>query len=81
MVTFVFSVDDDPPHSGFSLGHLDITGSMGTATTRGSRSPDERMMVYPQVTQLLWDTRVLADAGKGQRSFTGIDTTFDLRSG
>ncbi|CCH29469.1 hypothetical protein ABZ816_16020 [Actinosynnema sp. NPDC047251] len=77
MPSFAFSVDDDPPHSGFSLGHLDVSGSDGTATTRG-HVPDERLMVYLAAAQLLWDVRVLVDAGRGTRKFVGTDSSFTL---
>ncbi|MET0136316.1 MAG: hypothetical protein ABW215_22255 [Kibdelosporangium sp.] len=80
MVSFVFSVDDDPPHSGFSLGHLDVAGSDGVVSTRGHR-PDQRLMVYLSAAQLLWDVRVLLDAGKGHRVFVGADSTFKLTLG
>ncbi|WP_067840111.1 hypothetical protein [Nocardia lijiangensis] len=79
MVAFVFSVDDDPQHSGFSLGHLDVCGSAGRVTTRGRQFPDERMMVYPSALLLLAGARILADRSKGQGSFEGIDSTFTLR--
>ena len=77
MPSFAFSVDDDPPHSGFSLGHLDVSGSDGTATTRG-HVPDQRLMVYLSAAQLLWDVRVLLDAGRGTRKFVGADSSFTL---
>ncbi|MFD7657436.1 hypothetical protein ACFV4N_25960 [Actinosynnema sp. NPDC059797] len=77
MPFFTFSVDDDPPHSGFSLGHLDVSGSHGTATTRG-HVPDERLMAYLAAAQLLWDVRVLVDAGRGRRKFVGTDSSFTL---
>jgi hypothetical protein len=77
MPSFTFTVDDEPPHSGFSLGQLDVAGSAGTATTRG-HTPDQRVMVYLSAAQLLWDVRVLVDNGRGKRSFVGADSSFTL---
>lgn len=77
MVSFTFSVDDEPPHSGLSLGHLDVIGRDGTASTRGGTS-DQRLMVYLSAAQLLWDVQVLLDAGHGTRAFVGADSSFTL---
>ncbi|MFI9811351.1 hypothetical protein [Saccharothrix variisporea] len=77
MPSFAFSVDDDPPHSGFSLGHLDVSSRNGSATTRG-HTPDQRLMVYLSAAQLLWDARVLVEAGRGTRTFVGADSSFAL---
>lgn len=77
MVSFIFSVDDEPPHSGFSLGHLDIVGRDGAASTR-AKVPDQRLMVYLSAAQLLWDAQVVLEGGSGTRTFVGADSSFSL---
>ncbi|MFF2082374.1 hypothetical protein ACFVVM_01270 [Nocardia sp. NPDC058176] len=79
MVDFAFTVRDNPPEDGYSLGDLDVSGSAGSVTTRGLEAPDQRMMVYPSAADLLSEVRLLASRGKGGGRFEGIGSMFVVR--
>ncbi|WP_258054631.1 hypothetical protein [Streptomyces sp. Ru71] len=51
---FRFSIDENvpPPPSGYDLGHVDVTGNLGEATSRGGPT-DQAMMIYLSLTLLL----------------------------
>ncbi|MFD6101631.1 hypothetical protein ACFWFQ_03105 [Nocardia salmonicida] len=76
MVEFIFTVRDDPPEDGYSLGDLEVLGSSGSVTTRGLERPDQRMMVYPSAAALLSEARLLASRGKGNGRFEGFGSMF-----
>ncbi|MFD4440566.1 hypothetical protein ACFWPK_12425 [Nocardia sp. NPDC058519] len=76
MVEFIFTVRDDPPEDGYSLGDLEVLGNSASVTTRGLEHPDQRMMVYPSAATLLFEARLLASRGKGNGRFEGIGSMF-----
>ncbi|MFF2391362.1 hypothetical protein [Nocardia sp. NPDC058114] len=76
MVEFIFTVRDDPPEDGYSLGDLEVLGKSGSVTTRGLERPDQRMMVYPSAAALLSEARLLASRGKGNGRFEGFGSMF-----
>jgi hypothetical protein len=65
------------PASGFELGDLTVVGNRGEATSAGHR-PDQGMMIFVSITQLLDGLRVLLDRGKGAYEFVGVDSSFTL---
>lgn len=75
---FAFSVDDLPPPSGFDLGHMEVTGALGSYSSRG-RTPDQAMMIHVSVSLLLDGLRSLVEAGRGGWSFGGVDSSFSLK--
>ncbi|MGW0326986.1 hypothetical protein [Nocardia sp. NPDC003183] len=76
MVEFIFTVRDDPPEDGYSLGDLEVLGNSGSVTTRGLERPDQRLMVYPSAAALLSEARLLASRGKGNGRFEGFGSMF-----
>ncbi|THA56361.1 hypothetical protein [Streptomyces sp. A1136] len=63
--------------SGFDLGDMQWTGELGESGSAG-QSPDQGMMIYPSVTQLL-DYLGNLFAGRTQVGvYTGTDTSFKL---
>ncbi|MFF4901668.1 hypothetical protein [Streptomyces sp. NPDC001068] len=76
---FEFSVDENeaPPPSGFDLGHMDVRGDRGEATSR-DRTPDQAMMIYLSLTLLLDGLRRFLPGR--DRSFTtsAVDSSFSL---
>ncbi|MFD4357116.1 hypothetical protein ACFWPX_31510 [Nocardia sp. NPDC058518] len=76
MVEFIFTVRDDPPEDGYSLGDLEVLGNLGSVTTRGLEHSDQRMMVYPSAAALLSEARLLASRGKGNGRFEGFGSMF-----
>ncbi|MFE9116163.1 hypothetical protein [Streptomyces sp. NPDC007172] len=78
MIDFRFSVrPGQGAPSGFDLGDLVCKGDLGEASSIG-HVPDQGMMIYLSVTQLLDDLAAfLVGAGK-TLTFTGVDTSFEL---
>ncbi|MFJ6914356.1 hypothetical protein ACIQUX_10370 [Streptomyces sp. NPDC101133] len=76
---FEFSVDEDetPPPSGFDLGHIDVWGSEGVATTRG-RGPGGGVMIYLTVTLLLDGLRPFLSGKSRSYESTAVDSSFSL---
>ncbi|MER7179470.1 hypothetical protein ABT404_08295 [Streptomyces hyaluromycini] len=76
---FEFSVDEDeaPPPSGFDLGHMDVRGDRGEASSR-YRTPDQAMMIYLSLPLLMDDLRRFL--ASRDRSFTtsAVDSSFSL---
>ncbi len=77
-VRFAFSVDDLPPPSGFDLGHMAVTGNLGSYSSRG-RTPDQAMMIHVSVSLLLDGLRSLVEAGRGGHAFGAADSSFSLK--
>ncbi|MFI9105062.1 hypothetical protein ACIGXA_31600 [Streptomyces fildesensis] len=75
---FTFTDDDEPPPSGFDLGHMEVTGSLGSVSSRG-HSPDQGMMIYLAVSDLLDGLRALVETGRGGFLFIGSDSSFSLK--
>ncbi|MFJ9670573.1 hypothetical protein ACIRP5_07215 [Streptomyces sp. NPDC101221] len=76
---FEFSVDEDetPPPSGFDLGHIDVWGSEGVATTR-DRGPGGGVMIYLTVTLLLDGLRTFLSGKSRSYESTAVDSSFSL---
>lgn len=74
---FEFSVADAPPPSGFDLGHMTLRGTDGTVSSCGRR-PDQSMMIYLSLSQLLDGLRQLLERGRGTYSFGAVDSSFTL---
>ncbi|MEU9276020.1 hypothetical protein AB0D87_31405 [Streptomyces sp. NPDC048342] len=76
---FEFSVaaNEAPPPSGFDLGHIDVRGDRGEASSRG-HTPDQAMMIYLSLTLLMDGLRRFL-TGR-DRSFTtsAVDSSFSL---
>ncbi|MGW4913200.1 hypothetical protein [Streptomyces sp. NPDC004270] len=76
---FEFSVDKNeaPPPSGFDLGHTDVRGNRGEASSR-DRTPDQAMMIYLSLP-LLTDGLRRVLPGR-DRSFTtaAVDSSYSL---
>ncbi|MFD8431253.1 hypothetical protein ACFV1R_27020 [Streptomyces coelicoflavus] len=76
---FEFSVDEDetPPLSGFDLGHIDVWGSDGVATTR-DRGQGGGVMIYLTVTLLLDGLRTFLSGKSRSYESTAVDSSFSL---
>ncbi|MGW3458380.1 hypothetical protein ACWDE9_01905 [Streptomyces olivaceoviridis] len=78
MITVQFTVrpgQGDP--SGFDLGDMAVTGEFGTANSAG-HFPDQGMMIYLSVVQLLDSLGAFLRGNTRVLSFTGADTSFGL---
>ncbi|MFE3543431.1 hypothetical protein ACFXK0_10685 [Nocardia sp. NPDC059177] len=78
MVEFIFSVRDEPPEDGYSLGDLHLIGNAGSVNTWDATYPDQRMMVYPSAADLLSEIRLLVERRKGETTFEGIGSMFTV---
>ncbi|MEW1774800.1 hypothetical protein [Streptomyces sp. NPDC086777] len=76
---FEFSVAENeaPPPSGFDLGHMDVRGDRGAASSR-DRTPDQAMMIYLSLPLLMDGLRRFLSSR--DRSFTtsAVDSSFSL---
>ncbi|GHF02466.1 hypothetical protein GCM10014715_68260 [Streptomyces spiralis] len=63
--------------SGFDLGDIHVTGDLGTAQSAG-HSPDQGMMIYLSVVQLLDGLGTFLRSSAKSYAFTGVDTSFGL---
>ncbi|MER6269754.1 hypothetical protein ACFY0B_30385 [Streptomyces sp. NPDC001797] len=76
---FEFSVaeNETPPPSGFDLGHVDVRGNRGEASSR-DRTPDQAMMIYLSLPLLMDGLRRFLPGR--DRSFTtsAVDSSFSL---
>ncbi|WP_329571206.1 hypothetical protein [Streptomyces sp. NBC_01361] len=78
MITVQFTVRPDQGEpSGFDLGDMSVTGDLGTADSAG-HTPDQGMMIYLSVTQLLDSLGDFLRGDAGTLAFTGVDTSFGL---
>jgi hypothetical protein len=63
--------------SGFDLGDMAVIGEFGTADSAG-HAPDQGMMVYLSVTQLMDGLVSFLGGDTTSFAFTGVDTSFSL---
>jgi hypothetical protein len=75
--------DQEDIHDGLFLGHLDVTGNAGTATTRSSRQSDGGMgiILFPALVDLLDGMAGLLRSGRGRFTCSdiGLPLTFKLK--
>lgn len=80
MIHFHFSRDaeqcDGSPPSGCDVGHMNVTGDLGSATSQG-HCPDQGMMIYLSVSLLLQHLTRLYRSRK-QQKFVGVDSSFTV---
>ncbi|MFF3879110.1 hypothetical protein [Streptomyces sp. NPDC001978] len=69
--------EETPPPSGFDLGHVDVHGSAGEASSRG-RTPDQAMMIYLSLTLLLDGLRRFVSGRERVYSSSAVDSSFSL---
>jgi hypothetical protein len=63
---------------GLARGHLTITGSQGTATSKGQQ-PDQSMMIFLSIVELLDGLRrFLLDRHASRYHFVGVDSSFQF---
>lgn len=81
--TYTALPDQEDVHDGLFLGHLDVTGNTGAATTRSSRQPDGGMgiILFPAMVDLLDGLADLLQRGRGKFvcSDIGLPLTFKLK--
>ncbi|MFE2102843.1 hypothetical protein [Streptomyces sp. NPDC059468] len=78
MITVQFTVrPGQGDASGFDLGDMAVTGDLGTADS-ASHVPDQGMMIYLSVVQLLDSLGDFLRGNARVLSFTGADTSFSL---
>ncbi|MEV0275325.1 hypothetical protein AB0I22_02920 [Streptomyces sp. NPDC050610] len=79
MIEFIFSVrPDQGDPTGFDLGDMLCVGDSGEETSSG-KSPDQGMMIYISVAQLLAELSSFFEApGVKALRYTGVDTSFGL---
>ncbi|MGV9358955.1 hypothetical protein [Streptomyces misionensis] len=78
MITVQFTVrPGQGDTSGFDLGDMAVTGDFGTANSAG-HVPDQGMMIYLSVVQLLDSLGAFFRGNARVLSFTGADTSFGL---
>ncbi|WP_328873152.1 hypothetical protein OHT76_25305 [Streptomyces sp. NBC_00287] len=76
---FAVAEDEQPPPSGFDLGHVDVRGSEGQATSR-DRRPDQAMMICLSLTLLLDGLRhFLRDGSRTSYESAAVDSSFSLK--
>lgn len=61
--------------SGFDLGHMELRGDLGTATSR-SRIPDQAMMLILSLASLLYGLRSFLSSSQKEYEFIGDDCSF-----
>jgi hypothetical protein len=83
--TFTPLTDQENVSDGTFLGHLDVSGSSGSATTRSSRQPDGGMgiVLFPALVDLLDGVGELLQGGRStfKCSDVGLPLKFKLKNG
>ncbi|QKW06516.1 hypothetical protein HUT18_08975 [Streptomyces sp. NA04227] len=82
--TFTPLTDQEDVSDGMFLGHLDVNGSSGSATTRSARQPDGGMgiVLFPALVELLDGVGTLLrdGGGKFKCSDIGLPLKFTLKN-
>ncbi|MEU2621816.1 hypothetical protein ABZ642_27355 [Streptomyces sp. NPDC007157] len=87
MPEFIYTplADQEDVEDGLFLGHLDVTGNAGTATTRTTGRPDGGMgiILFPDLVDLLDGVAELLRRGRGRFATSGMGPTltFKLKGG
>jgi len=64
---------------GLSMGHITIKGQFATVTSK-DRSPDQAMMIFISISDLLWDIRkFILNKRNTPVRFVGADSSFSIR--
>lgn len=78
MINLHFSVRPDQGEpSGFDLGDIICSGDQGTAGSAG-HTPDQGMMIYIAVADLLYGVKALLAGRRKRFDFVGTDSSFWL---
>lgn len=79
MIKFVFSFDESLDNlCGFDLGHIDILYDEKIISSR-DRTPDQSMMLFPTVTDLLFGySKLLLDKNSKEYACIGADSSFSM---
>lgn len=80
MISFSFDVDPSelqPPSQGFALGDMEVRGTAGVTSSRG-RTPDQSMMIFVAVSDLLDGLHSLGTGRTRHFHFVGSDSSFQL---
>ena len=78
MIKFEFELDTYESLEGFELGDLTITGENANITSKG-QSPDQSMMVFLAITDLLEGVRdLVSDDSVSEFEFVGADSSFSF---
>lgn len=80
MISFSFHVaprELEPPSPGFALGDMEVEGDAGVVTSRGQQ-PDQSMMIFVAVSDLLDGLRGLVERQRKSFRFVGCDSSFRL---
>ena len=77
MVQFRFSVlDEEHPLDGSELGHMEVFGSSGTASSLNA--PGQPMLIHVSLCLLLDGLRPVIRAGRGSFTFDAVGCPFSL---
>lgn len=69
----------DERSMGYERGHIDISGNLGTTTSK-NRTPDQSMMLVLSIVDILDGLRRLfADRKNKSYRFVGTDSSFELK--
>ena len=79
MEPFRFEVLDAPERiHGLDLGHITISAPAGEITSKG-RTPDQAMMLFPSIVDLLDGISRVASSSKGATfRFCSVDSSFEV---
>lgn len=68
--------DQEPPH-GFDLGHMEVIGKSGRASS-WEQERDQSMMIFIAVADLLYGIQTLIKSLQSSFNFVGTDSSFSL---
>jgi hypothetical protein len=77
VLRFEISREPGAPATGFDMGDFQVTGNLGTVSSAGRR-PNQSMMVYLALVELLSGMSRFAATRSGYYAFTGMDSSFRL---
>jgi hypothetical protein len=78
MLNFKLELLNDESVDSFSLGHITIAGRSGAITSKG-KVPDQAMMIFISITELLCGIRqFICDEKLKEYNFVGADSSFQF---